>query len=449
MPQLLACRALCCLLLLGMIHAAWAGELRLTPADDLQQALDSVQPGTRLLLAPGIYRGNFRVTRSVTIDGQSAALIDAAGRGHALRIMAKGVAIRNLGIRNWGANLTTLDAGIFIEKTAEQVRIAANRLHGDGFGIWIDGAANAHVIGNKIEGNTALRSTDRGNGIHLSNVSGALIEDNEVWHARDGLYIESSNNNRLIGNYLHDLRYGVHYMYAHSNEVSYNHTRNTRTGYALMQSKYLTVTHNRSEDDRNYGLLMNFITHSTIANNRVERVRSGRSSTYSTSSPGVAGAEGKAIFIYNSLFNQISDNLMSDSDLGIHLTAGSEDNHFSGNAFIANKEQVKYVANRQQEWSNQGRGNYWSDYLGWDMNDDGIGDTRYQPNDAIDKLLWKYPTARVLMNSPAVETLRWVQRQFPVFRSAGVTDSHPLMHSPYLSSAPKAGRPRATDENAR
>ncbi len=65
------------------------------------------------------------------------------------------------------------------------------------------------------------------------------------------------------------------------------------------------------------------------------------------------------------------------------------------------------------------------------MNDDGIGDTQYEPNDGVDKLLWKYPAVKVLLNSPAVETLRWVQRQFPVFISPGVYDSSPLMTSPF------------------
>jgi len=434
-------RVLGCLLWLLIGTNAAAADWPLTPADDLQQALDRAQPGDRLLLAAGSYRGNFVIPAGLSLISRSPgsaapARIDAGHHGHGLRIVGPLVRIQGLHIENWGADLTTLDAGIFVEKSATAVVISDNRFKGDGFGVWLDGAADARVSGNKIEGNTALRSADRGNGIHLSATTGALIEGNEVWHTRDGLYIESSNNNRLTGNYLHDLRYGVHYMYAYSNEVSYNHTQNTRTGYALMQSKHLTVSHNRSEDDRNYGILLNYITDSSITHNRIEGVRSGRSSTYAGASAEVAGAEGKALFIYNSLFNQISDNLLADSDIGIHLTAGAEDNRFSGNAFVGNKEQVKYVANRQQEWSYDGRGNYWSDYLGWDMNDDGIGDTRYQPNDGIDQLLWKYPAAKVLMNSPAVETLRWVQRQFPVLQPEGVADSHPLMHSPYLSSTP-------------
>ena len=59
---------------------------------------------------------------------------------------------------------------------------------------------------------------------------------NEVWHTRDGIYIDTSQHNILRNNRLHDLRYGVHYMYPTHNTVEGNHTYNTRTGYALMQS---------------------------------------------------------------------------------------------------------------------------------------------------------------------------------------------------------------------
>jgi nitrous oxidase accessory protein len=190
------------------------------------------------------------------------------------------------------------------------------------------------------------------------------------------------------------------------------------------------VVNNQSENDQNYGILMNFITNSRIAGNRISGVQTGRNPLDSRSSKTIAGAEGKAIFMYNSVFNEIVDNRFTASDLGIHLTAGSEDNVISGNAFIGNKEQVKYVSNRKQDWSKNGRGNFWSDYLGWDMDNDGIGDTFYEPNDGVDKLLWKYPAAKVLINSPAIETLRWVQRQFPVFKSPGVYDSAPLMSAP-------------------
>ncbi|MNI26816.1 Periplasmic copper-binding protein (NosD) [compost metagenome] len=297
-------------------------------------------------------------------------------------------------------------------------------MQGQGFGIWVDSTHDASLIDNDIQGDPTLRSQDRGNGIHLYAVRGAKVIGNHVREARDGIYIDTSNGNLLQGNTLEDLRYGVHYMFANDNQVIDNITRRTRTGYALMQSRKLTVTGNRSEQDQNYGILMNYITYSTLRDNFVSDVRDG-----STGDTMITGAEGKALFIYNSLFNSIEHNHFERSAVGIHLTAGSEDNRIADNAFVGNQRQVKYVATRLQEWSIDGRGNYWSDYLGWDRNNDGLGDIAYEPNDNVDRLLWMYPQVRLLMNSPGIELLRWVQRAFPVMKSPGVMDSHPLMKS--------------------
>jgi nitrous oxidase accessory protein len=170
---------------------------------------------------------------------------------------------------------------------------------------------------------------------------------------------------------------------------------------------------------------MNYITYSELRDNFVSDVRSG-----SADGGMVSGAEGKALFIYNSLFNVIEHNHFERSAVGIHLTAGSEDNRIADNAFVDNQQQVKYVASRTQEWSADGHGNYWSDYLGWDRNNDAVGDVIYEPNDNVDRLLWLYPQVRLLMNSPSIQLLRWVQHSFPVTKSPGVKDSFPLMNLP-------------------
>ncbi|WP_421867292.1 nitrous oxide reductase family maturation protein NosD [Motiliproteus sp.] len=410
---------------------AMAAQISVSPQQSLQAAIDASQSGDQLVLEAGTYQGNFLIDKPLTLSGSNGVVLDGNGADSTLTLKSDGITVENVKIQNWGDDLTELDAGIFVGREATGAVIRNNYFHGTTSGIWVDATKDIQILSNKIEGNLDIRSQDRGNGIHLYAVGGALVKDNEVWHTRDGIYIDTSNGNELSGNYLHDLRYGVHYMYSYSNKVVDNHTKNTRTGYALMQSKHLTVVNNRSEDDQNYGILMNFITNSRVEQNIVLGVQTGRNPHLRQGSNAISGAEGKALFMYNSVFNEIVSNQFNESDLGIHLTAGSEDNVISGNTFISNKEQVKYVSNRKQDWSKDGRGNYWSDYLGWDMNDDGIGDTHYEPNDGVDKLLWKYPAVKVLLNSPAVETLRWVQRQFPVFKSPGVFDSAPLMNSPF------------------
>ncbi len=405
-------------------------ELRGLP---LRALLERAGNGDTVRLAPGIYRGNFIIDKSIRLLGAPGAVLDGGGQGDVLRVNAPDVVIEGFEVRNSGHNLTDMNAGIFVEGSAHNIEIRGNYFDGNAFGIWLDGCRAPKVIDNRVYGEPDRRSQDRGNGIHLFAVHDGLISGNEVWETRDGIYIDTSQNNRLENNVLHDLRYGIHYMYSYHNEVIDNYSYNTRTGYALMQSKYLVVTGNRSENDNNYGILLNFITNSTIANNAVTGTRQGHA--WVSSGADIPGAEGKALFIYNSEFNDVTGNRLEDADIGIHLTAGSEQNRIFDNAFIRNRVQVKYVATREQEWSEQGRGNYWSDYLGWDLDSDGIGDRPYEPNDAVDKLLWKYPVARVLMNSPAVETLRWVQQQFPVLRPQGVRDSYPLMHPMHWQQA--------------
>lgn len=415
---------------IGQYNTAQAAEHYIQPNNkDIQAVIDNARNGDTIIFTHGRHDGRLVINKSLVLQGEAGAIIDAEYKDDVIRVTAPDVVIRGLGIYNSGNNLTKMNAGIFVEATAENIMIEGNRFNGNTFGIWLANAKSPRVLNNTVRGRRETRSQDRGNGIHLSATSNAVIKGNEIWDTRDGVYIESSNNNTIEANIMHDLRYGIHYMYSHTNRVISNHTYNTRTGYALMQSTRLTVKDNTSKQDRNYGILLNFITYSEISNNKVENVRQGTG--YVTGGDGILGAEGKAIFIYNSQYNHISSNFFSTCDIGIHLTAGSEGNQIHANTFSNNKTQVKYVSNRAQEWSRDGRGNFWSDYLGWDLNADGIGDKYYEPNDAVDRLLWKYPASRVLMNSPAVKTLRWVQQEFPVLKPQGVRDSAPLMRSPH------------------
>ncbi|MDQ2070385.1 nitrous oxide reductase family maturation protein NosD [Natronospira bacteriovora] len=415
-----------CLSLLSL--ALWAGEEGLPVAPgELSNLLATAEPGSTLVLEPGVHPGGVRIETSITLKAMEGAVLDGFANGTVLDIAAPNVTVSGVHLRNDGANLTRMDAVIFVAADATGVRLLDNRIEARGFGIWLDGSQDAVVRGNRISGDPALRSQDRGNGIHLFNVRNALVENNEVWLARDGIYIDVSNENRLIGNFLHNQRYGIHYMYSHHNEVRGNRTRENRTGFALMSSTHLEIIDNHADGDEGYGFLLNDVTSSRIEGNTARNIRH---STNPGGGSAIRGGEGKAMFVYNAQFNSIRRNVLAYTDIGIHLTAGSEGNEISENALLSNRTQVMYVATRKQEWSVDGRGNYWSDYMGWDLNGDGIGDTPHQPNDSVDRILWTYPMARVLMNSPAVQLLRWVQREFPVLRPSGVTDSAPLMRPP-------------------
>lgn len=408
-------------LIFWLFHSSlFAAVITVSSGDDLQTKLDTAESGDTVLISSGTYNGNFVVAKGITLTGKDQATINANGSGNALTLLSSDTTIENLRIVNWGRNLTKQNAGIYIDKKAQNLVIRNNYLQGDGFGMWLQKTSGLLVENNRVIGNNKLRSADRGNGIQLSSVKNAIVVGNEVSQTRDGLYILSSQQSELRNNTMHDLRYGVHYMYSHTNKVVGNLAYNTRAGYALMSSRQLVVEGNRSRDSEDYGMLMNFITYSTISHNDIKNV-------WTKPENKVVGRDGKGLFIYNSAYNTISYNRIDTAEIGIHLTAGSENVKVFGNSFINNPVQVKYVSSREQEWSQEGTGNFWSNYLGWDLDNNQLGDTPFEPNDGIDKMVWQYPEAKVLLDSPSVLMLRWIQKQFPVLKPAGVKDSFPLM----------------------
>jgi nitrous oxidase accessory protein len=382
--------------------------------DSLQQAIAVAAAGDTLQLLDGVYYGPVVIERRLTLEGSGHSVIDGGGEGSVLTVKAAGTVIRNLRIRNSGTDLSTEDSGVFITGEADRTLAEGNTLDANLIGIYLKGPRDAIVRNNRITGRKDLRMSERGNGIHLWNTPGSIIEGNAVRYGRDGVFVTTSNNNIFRNNTFRDLRFAVHYMYTNDSEVSGNISQRNHAAYALMYSSNLKIFNNQSIDDRDRGLFLNYANHSTIKGNSV-----------------VGGAE-KCVFIYNSNFNRIEGNVFRQCRIGVHFTAGSEDNQITGNAFIANRTQVKYVGTRHLEWSVDGRGNYWTDHTAYDLNGDNIADKPYQPNNLVDQIVWRHPMAKVLVNSPAFQLLQWAQSQFPSLYPGGVIDSAPLMQEPRI-----------------
>ena len=55
--------------------------------------------------------------------------------------------------------------------------------------------------------------------------------------------------------------------------------------------------------------------------------------------------------------------------------------------------------------------------------------------------MWAFPAAKLLINSPGIQVIRWAQSQFPALHPGGVMDSAPLMAPPGSPTIPgKEGR---------
>ncbi len=406
-------RALSFLVSLVIALPLWAGEIAVLPGrGTLATAIAEANPGDVLTLAPGRYLGVVYIDRPLTLTGTHRAVIVGQRQGTVVTIDAPDVTLRNLTIMGSGLDSQAIDAGIKILKKADRALISRNRVLGNLHGIDVHGGLDAQVLDNIIEGTRDRRMNDRGNGIYVWNSPGTIVEGNTVRWGRDGIFSNTSRKGVYRNNLFRDLRFAVHYMYTNHSEVVGNRSENNHIGFALMSSHNLIVREHVSRHDRDRGFLFNY------ANN----IHAERNF--------VSGGTEKCIFIYNSNKNIFSENLLSDCLIGVHFTAGSERNKLRQNAFINNQTQVKYVGTRWLEWSSEGVGNYWSDHVAFDLDKNGIADSIYRPNDLTDQIIWKYPSARLLMNSPAVQVLKYAQNAFPALHPGGVVDSSPLMQIP-------------------
>jgi len=374
----------------------------------LAAALATAAAGDVLRLAPGEHAGGISVDRPLTLVGEPGAEIVGPGKGRVVTLNAPGAVLRGVVVRGSGLDLSTEDSGVFVTTAARGATVAGNRIEGNLIGVYLKGAPDAVVRENEIVGRQDLRMNERGNGVQIWNAPGSSVIANDIRFGRDGIFVTTSKRNRFTDNRLRDLRFAVHYMYTDDSEVSGNVSTGNHVGYAIMYSTAIRMSGNRSVGDRDRGILMNYVNDTVVVDNSV------------------TGAE-KCVFIYNTNKNDIRGNRFAGCDIGVHFTAGSERNRIWGNSFTGNRNQVKYVGTRHIEWSNDGRGNHWSDNLAFDLDGDGLADLPYRPNGMVDQIVWRHPLAKLLLNSPAAQVLRWTQSNFPALRPGGVVDSHPLM----------------------
>ncbi|STZ76626.1 nitrous oxide reductase family maturation protein NosD [Bergeriella denitrificans] len=407
-----AALAACC-----VFQTASAAVIGVSPQDDVQAVIARAQAGDTLRFAPGVYETKIRIDKPLTLEGPADRRAEIRGdrTGRTIAVHAPDVAIRNLTVSKSGLILPDMDAGIYLEETAERALVEHNDILDNSVGVYIHGARDALVRANTIIGNAELRTNERGNGVTVWNAPGAQVSDNDISKGRDGIFSNTSSHNTYKNNRFTDVRFAVHYMYTNDSEVSGNISIGNNIGYAMMFSDRIKVFGNIAVNSRDQGIMLNYVNHSEIADNIIYRAD-------------------KCVFVYNANYNRILGNHFEQCAMGIHFTAAIEGTELSDNSFINNESQVKYVSTRFLDWGEDGRGNYWSDNSAFDLDGDGIADSAYRPNGITDQIIWRAPVARLLMNSPAVSIVKWAQSQFPAILPGGVTDSKPLM-KPYANSA--------------
>ncbi len=388
------------------------------PYRTIAQALAAAPEGTTIEVHGGVYPGPLVIDKRVALVGvgDPPPVIDGGGRGTVVHIQAAGVHLRGFVVRNSGDNLEREESGVLV--TAAAVLVEDNQVVDVLFGIELKNAPRGIVRRNLVRGK-ALPVARRGDGIKLWYSEGVLLEGNRVEGTRD-VVLWFSPNTTLRGNLIRDGRYGIHTMYLDSGRIEGNLLADNAVGVFLMYSRGLefignTVTRSRGPSGYGFGLkdVDDVVArHNLIVNNHV--------GIYLDNSPVSLDAQG--------LFE---GNVIAFNDVGLTLLPMVQRNTFSGNTFWENIEQVHIQGGGQLRgnlWAVAGRGNFWSDYAGYDADGDGIGDLPYRAESLFEDLMARQPTLRIYLMSPAALALDLAARAFPVVRpTPKLVDPSPLM----------------------
>lgn len=348
----------------------------------------------------------------MTLLGDGQAVLDGLGRGTVVHIIAPDVTVRGFVIKNSGRSLAHEDSGILVE--APRARIEENELSDVLFGIYLKNAPGSIIRANRVRG-LDVPEAERGDALRLWYSSDVLIESNQTYNARDAIIWYSARvtvrANRFQGG-----RYGVHLMYCKEITIESNLLSKNFVGVYAMYTQNLTLRQNLSLGHRGpsgYGIGLKDTDNAQIVENVIADNSVG---AFIDNSPSESNS--------SVLFRR---NLFAYNETAVLMFPSVRGDVFTENSFIENFEQVG-IAGGGEPHGNSWTQNYWGDYLGYDADNDGIGDLVYKSERLFEHLIDRHPQLRLFLYSPAIQALEFAARALPIFKpQPKLTDPRPLM----------------------
>ncbi|HFL8819496.1 MAG TPA: nitrous oxide reductase family maturation protein NosD [Candidatus Azoamicus sp. OHIO2] len=383
-------------------------SIHLTNACEFSNCLKNIKENNTVILQSGIYIGNYIIDKSIKLIASGLVIFTSNANGSIVTITANNVKIDGIYFYNSGKSMIHKDSCVFIN--SNNVYILNNFFSECGFGIWINSSSYSYILNNTFIGTTEPMLSDNGNTINIYKSNGTIITNNFIINGRDGIYISNSIEISINKNFLLNTRFGIHYMFSNRCIVASNMISDSLIGIAVMYSKYVDLVNNFSYLNIDHGLFFRDVLYSRILRNK---------SLYNND----------GILLGNSYFNDIINNDIIKNNIGIKIYSGGTDNLVYDNNVISNRLQSQYLDNNKLIWNSSKTGNFWSHYLGWDLNMDNIGDQLFYVTNINDWLIFSYPILKIMLNSPVLILLQKIENQFPAFRKYSIVDKFPLMRA--------------------
>ncbi len=400
-----------CLLFLPLMAAAQSPspDTESSELSELAMLIAKADSGDTIFLEPKTYAVNeLLIDKSVILDGQNGAVLDIGSEGFGLIVMGENITLQNFEIKDSGFGFMDDFAAILVEDS-KNILIENLTLTNNFFAIFVAKSEKIEVSNNTIFSN-AERQTTSGNGVHIWYSKDVEVHQNEITGHRDGIYLEFVEGSMISGNIVYsNIRYGLHFMY--SDDCSYigNEFRDNISGVSVMYTDDVVMRHNRFIQNwgaNRYGLLLKEINDSVVEYNIFE-----------ANSVGIYSEASNRVEIYHNEFY--------DNGTAIRMMANGVDNRIERNNFIGN---VFEVSTNSRINPNHYEGNYWSQYEGYDLDRDGVGDVEHRPVRLFSLFAERQPLSLIMLRSMMAGLLDTAERVFPVLTPKNLVDSKPAMN---------------------
>lgn len=374
----------------------------------LSEAIAQAKDFDTIIVNKGTYKEHdIIINKPLTIIGENYPVIDGELKGEIITIISDNVTVDGLFVINVGTSYTEDYAAIRVRKSKNFViqNVVLENLF---FGIYIEKSNYGKIYHNKIIGD-AVEEYNSGNGIQLWYSNYIEIEHNFVEHVRDGIYLEFSNNCIIKNNVSEqNLRYGLHFMFSNNDLYQDNTFENNGAGVAVMFSKKIKMINNTFKENwgtASYGMLLKEINDAEIIGN-----------TFQENTIGI-NIEGSNRIVYK-------NNNFINNGWAVKVRGACYTNSFLENNFLYNSFDISYNSKVNDNVFDR---NFWSNYTGYDLDKDGVGDVPYRPVKLFSYIVNRTPETIILLRSLFIDIIDFSEKVSPVFTPDNLLDNNPLI----------------------
>ena len=380
----------------------------------IQDAIIAASAGDTIIVRDGNYTENVDVDKRLTIrseNGSENCIVDATkSPDHGFEVIADNVTISGFTVKGATGWIRISESTI----KDETVRGAeAKREYGqpDKAGIYLDGVDNCDISNNNvsdnddgivlwyssknnINNNICYPRRERGEGIRLEGSLNNNITDNNCLNFHIGIYLgEVTKNNLIANNNVNSCYEGIALYYSSGNNIINNNCSSLRSGIYLISSSKNIITKNRV----NLGVIgielqsseNNFITNNSVKFTHYAGIWLNTSKNNIITNNYFFNNGDGIVFYHECSKNSVTyNNIINSNFHGISVYSSDNNNLFYLNNLINNTVYSYHSSNiwnssKEITYTYEGNtyisflGNYWSDYRGKDMDNNGIGDLPY------------------------------------------------------------------------